>query len=89
MLGEYGWECTLDVARLLQLLISIWKDPNLPNIMSDHVPASEGSTGSETFAKHLNTLHFARRAVIESESDERILLERMLPKLYLETLKMF
>ena len=46
--------------------------PNLPNIMKDSLPALEGSTTSETFAKHINALHAARRAFIESESDERL-----------------
>ena len=62
---------TLGVARLQQLSVSVSKNPNLPNIMSDHVPALEGSTSSEIFAKHLNTSHFARRAFIQSESDEK------------------
>ena len=47
-------------------------NPNLPNILSDNIPALEGSTNSETFAQHLNTLHSARRAFIQSEADERI-----------------
>ena len=40
--------------------------------MTDSLPALEGSTTSETFAKHINALHAARRAFIESESDERL-----------------
>ena len=47
-------------------------NPNLPNIMNCNVPALEGSTSSETFAKHLNALHSARHAFIRSEADERI-----------------
>lgn len=47
-------------------------NPNLPNIMSDGLPAMEGKTSSEVFAKHLNALHAARKAFIESESSERI-----------------
>jgi hypothetical protein len=47
-------------------------NPNLPNIMCDNVPALGGSTTSETFAKHINTLHSARHAFIQSESNERI-----------------
>ena len=46
-------------------------NPNLPNIMSDGLPAMEGKTSSEIFAKHLNALHAARKAFIESESSER------------------
>ena len=40
--------------------------------MTDGLPALEGSTSSETFAQHLNALHAARRAYIESERRERI-----------------
>ncbi len=48
------------------------KNPNLPNIMSDQVPALAASTTSEVFAKHLNSLHAARQSFIESESSERV-----------------
>ena len=48
------------------------KNPNLPNIMSDGLPALEGTNGSEALARHLNALHAARRAFIQSEADERI-----------------
>ncbi|XP_053390667.1 uncharacterized protein LOC128553511 [Mercenaria mercenaria] len=47
-------------------------NPNIPNIMSDNLPALQGSTSSEVFAKHLNVLHATRRAFIQSEADERI-----------------
>ena len=48
------------------------QNPNLPNIMTAHPPAFVGSTTSEVLAKHLNSLHAARKAFIESESAERI-----------------
>ena len=47
-------------------------NPNLPNIMKDKLPALIWSTSSEIFAKHLNALHSARKAYIQSESEERI-----------------
>jgi hypothetical protein len=47
-------------------------NPNIPNIMTDKLPALEGCTMSETFTKHLNLLHSTRRAYIEAEADERI-----------------
>ena len=47
-------------------------NPNLPNIMSEGLPAMEGKTSSEIFATHLNALHAARKAFIETESSERI-----------------
>lgn len=48
------------------------QNPNLPNIMSSQLPALEGSTTSEVLAKHMNALHAARRAFVESEAGERI-----------------
>ena len=47
-------------------------NPNLPNITKDKLPALIWSTSSEIFAKHLNALHSARKAYIQSESEERI-----------------
>ena len=32
-------------------------NPNLPNIMTEKLPALEGTTTSEALAKHLNALH--------------------------------
>ncbi len=40
--------------------------------MTDKPPALEGTTTSEVLAKHLNSLHAARRAFIQSETSERI-----------------
>ena len=48
------------------------KNPNLPGIMSDKLPALEGTTSSEIFAQHLNALQAARRAYIQTEANERI-----------------
>ena len=48
------------------------ENPNLPNIMNEHLPALEGRTSSEVLAKHLNALHASRRAFIQTEADERI-----------------
>lgn len=48
------------------------RNPNLPNIMSDRLPALEGHTSSEILAEHLNLLHASRRAFIQSEASERI-----------------
>ena len=48
------------------------KNPNVPLVTTDKLPALEGVTTSETVAEHVTALHAARRAFIESESDERI-----------------
>ena len=47
-------------------------NPNLPNIMTDGLPALDGKTSSEVFAHHMNALHASRKAFIESESSDRI-----------------
>ncbi len=48
------------------------ENPNLPNIAADKLPALEGKTSSEILAMHLNALHSARKAFIESEASESI-----------------
>ena len=48
------------------------QNPNLPKIMTDQVSALAGTTTSEVLSKHLNALYAARRAFVQSESDERI-----------------
>ena len=47
-------------------------NPNLPNIMSNGLPAMEGRTSSEIFAQHFNALQAARKAFTESENSERV-----------------
>ena len=46
--------------------------PNLSNIMNNNMPALQGTTSSEVFAQHLNALHAACKAFIQTEADERI-----------------
>ena len=48
------------------------ENPNLPNIMNIKLPTLQGTTSSEVFAEHLNALHAARKAFIQTEDDERI-----------------
>ena len=43
-----------------------------PNIMIDKPPALEGSSTSEAFAKHMNTLCAARQAFVQTESSEKV-----------------
>ena len=47
-------------------------NPYLPGIMTDKLPAHNGTRTSETLSKHLNTLHASRKAFIDTESNERI-----------------
>ncbi len=48
------------------------KNPNLPSIMCDGLPALEGLSSCEVISKHLSSLHVARKAFVESETSERI-----------------
>lgn len=48
------------------------KNPSLPNVMTDRLPALEGKTHSEILAQHMTALHSARAAFIQSEHSERI-----------------
>ena len=59
----YGWSPN-------QLVFG--QNPRLPNIISEGPPAWEDSTVSEKVAKHLNTLHGARKAFILSENSSRL-----------------
>ena len=40
--------------------------------MTDKLPALNGVTSSEAFTQHLNALHEARKAYIQTESNERV-----------------
>lgn len=48
------------------------RNPNLPSVLVDDIPALEGSTISETVGKHINTLHASRKAFIAAETCEKI-----------------
>ena len=48
------------------------RNPKLPSVLSDELPALEGTTTSEVFAKHLNTLVSGRKAFLQAESSNRI-----------------
>ena len=48
------------------------KDPSLPNIMTEKLPALQGVTTSEILNHHLYAMHSARKAFIKCEADEKI-----------------
>ena len=48
------------------------RNPKLPSVLNDDPPALEGTTTSEVFAKHMNTLVSARKAFLQAESSNRI-----------------
>ena len=47
------------------------KNPNLPNKMTDNLPALVGTT-SETLAKYLQKLDQSRKALVQPKVDEQI-----------------
>ena len=48
------------------------KNPNLPSVLTNKLPALEGVSNSQLVADMLNALHSARRQVITLESSEKI-----------------
>ena len=81
--GKINPQTLLSLANMARNSLQIWngfsshqlvfgENPNLPNLMNDNLPALEGTRSSEVFARHLNTLHAARRVFIQTEADERI-----------------
>ena len=48
------------------------KNPKLPNIMTDKLPALEGATTSKSVASHINTMYAGRRAFSEAMCDKEI-----------------
>ena len=53
-----------------QLVFGI--NPNVPNVMTDKLPGLDARTSTQIFNDHLNALDAARRAFVQSESEERI-----------------
>ena len=48
------------------------RNPNLPSVLNDKLPALEGATASEQVAQNLRAKHEARKSFIEAESSEKI-----------------
>ena len=81
--GKINSQTLLSWANMARNLLQMWngysshqlvfgENPNLPNIMNNKLPALQGTTSIEVFAEHLNALHAARKAFIQTEADERI-----------------
>ena len=81
--GKINSQTLLSWANMARNSLQMWngysshqlvfgENPNLPNIMNNNLPALQGTTSSEVFAQHLNALHAARKAFIQTEADERI-----------------
>ena len=48
------------------------RNPNLPSVLIDKLPALEGTTMSDTVGKHIAALHASKTAFTQSECSERI-----------------
>ncbi|KAK6187111.1 hypothetical protein SNE40_005204 [Patella caerulea] len=48
------------------------KNPTLPSVLIDKLPALEGSTTSQLVSQHINALHAARREFIQAECSDRL-----------------
>ena len=80
---KYDWETSLHWALMAKnVLLNVHgfspyqllygKNPNLPSVMIDKLPALEDSTTSQTVAQHIKALYSARKAFTEAECSERI-----------------
>ena len=47
-------------------------NPNLPNVLTDRVPALQDGTANQVYTKHISVLHAARREFVKTEACERI-----------------
>ena len=48
------------------------RNPNLPSVLTTKPPALRTSTTSQLIADHLNALHVARQAFIQSEASKKL-----------------
>ena len=48
------------------------KNPNMPNILYDKLPAMNGSTTSKSVAAHISALHKSRIAFTEAMCDQKV-----------------
>lgn len=48
------------------------RNPRIPGVMNDYLPALDGTTISETLGQHLNAMHTARKGFIQAETSEKI-----------------
>ena len=48
------------------------RNPNLPSVLTDKLPALEGVTASQLVGQHLNAMHKARQEFVKLESSEKL-----------------
>ena len=64
--------CLMMVGGYSPYQLVFGRNPRLPCVVNDSLPALEGTTISETFGNHLNAMHAARKAFIQAEASEKI-----------------
>ena len=64
--------CLLMVGGYSPFQLVFGRNPRIPGVMNDFLPALEGTTISETLGQHLNAMHAARKGFIQAESSEKI-----------------
>ena len=80
---KFNWETALAWALMAKNCLSnvhgyssyqlvFGRNPVLPSILTDKLPALEGVSSSYTVANHINSLFSARKAFLEAESSERL-----------------
>ena len=52
--------------------LAFGKNPNLPSLLNNQLPALEGVSNSEIVADNLNAMHAARKGFIECEASEKL-----------------
>ena len=60
------------ISAIPQINWCLVRNPNLPSVSTAKPPALRTVTSSELIAEHLNALHAARRAFIQSESSNKL-----------------
>ena len=64
--------CLHNVNGFSPYQIAFGRNPNLPSVLDDQLPALEGETVSEVVGKHINAMHHARQAFIKAECSDKI-----------------
>lgn len=64
--------CLQNVNGFSPCQIAFGRNPNLPCVLRDKLPALEGETVSQIFGSHINAMHHARQAYVKAECSEKI-----------------
>ena len=50
----------------------LWKNPNIPGVLTDELPALESVTSSKILADHLDAITAARRGFVEAKASSKV-----------------